>query len=128
EGPANGNAGFCILDTFLYDEHGRLSAVININKKDTVLQNIIEYPDGGMIRYKSLYGTAAAGFDTLTGYKYFNEKGQIVTQKQVMKEGDTAYTLFFYDKKNRIDSVQYPGSTWASVVFKRNRQKNYNII
>jgi hypothetical protein len=128
DSPANGNTVFCILDTFLYDDQGRLSTVINIDKKGTILQNILEYPDESVVRYKIPYSTAAAGFDTLTGYKYFNEKGQIVTEKQVLKGGDTAYTLFFYDKNSRIDSVQYPGSGWATVVFKRNRQKNYNII
>ena len=114
-----------INDTILYDYKYRMIEIKTKDTKGNVYPGYrAEYISNNVVKFSSFDQSDP---DTLFTYKYFNEKGQMIREKD--EKGKSAgYANFYYNKDGLYDSVKYENSSWSNLYFRRSKKRNKNII
>jgi hypothetical protein len=80
-------------------------------------QYMVEYITEREVKYISVGKFAT---DTSVIYKYFNDKGQMVGLKEIIKgQLQDRYSSLYYNVDGLVDSISYKNSTGGRDVFKR---------
>ena len=113
-------------DTFFYDNSGREIEIKTTDTKNNLYPSFTtNYINGQEF---SNYTTNISDKDTLTDYKYNNEKGQMIKLRQIRKGQPDSYSLFYYNQDGLFDSIHYENSEWGTFVFKRSKKGSKKII
>lgn len=116
---------FIITDTLLYDNQHRMIKIKTTDNKGNIYPGYLaEYISDNAVKFFSFDQSDP---DTLFTYKYFNEKGQVIREKDE-KGKSTGYTNFYYNKDGLYDSVKYENSSWVNLYFKRSEKRKKKVI
>lgn len=114
-----------INDTIFYDNQHRMIKIKTTDTKGNVYPGYrAEYISNNIVKFSSFDQSDP---DTLFTYKYFNEIGQVIREKD--EKGKSAgFTNFYYNKDGLYDSVKYENSSWVNLIFRRNEKRKKRII
>jgi hypothetical protein len=119
------DSGFCVTDSLFYDHLGRLREYRSHDIKGVTLQSISEYKSDREVKSTTI---TRLNPDTLTEYKYFNEKGQMVRVKQLTNGVEKGNASLYYNKDGLTDSIKYENSPLATSIFKRTEKRKSKSI
>jgi len=123
------NTEWCLFDTILYDEQGRMLEIkIRDSKRNEFSQIIFEYIGENQVKFSQVAKMQNKQWDTLVDHRYFNKKGQMVKVIKARKDGPPETSLYYYNADGLLDSVQYENSLLPTIVYKRNEKGKQKII
>ena len=123
------NTEWCIFDTVLYDEQGRIHEARSRDASGYEYSQILyEFIGENEVKFSQIAKMQNKQWDTVIDYRYFNKKGQMVKLVQTRKNRPPETSLYYYNADGLLDSVQYEDSPLPSIVFKRTNKGKKKII
>jgi len=123
------NTEWCIFDTVLYDDLGRIHEAKSRDTRGYENSQILyEHIGENEVKFSQITKMQNKQWDTLIDYRYFNKKGQMVKLIQTRKNRPIETSLYYYNADGLPDSVQYENSQLPSIVFKRINKGKKKII
>jgi len=121
---------WCVFDTILYDDRGRIREIKFKDRNGYELtQTILEYISEEEYKLISISKMQNKQWDTLsTDHRYFNTKGQMIKLIRVIKDRSPETSLYYYNADGMLDSVQYENPHLPTVVYKRSEKGKKKII
>jgi len=121
---------WCVFDTFLYDDRGRIREIKFRDRHGYELtQTILDYISEKEYKLISISKMQNKQWDTLsTDHRYFNTKGQMIKLTRVIKERSPETSLYYYNGDGLLDSVQYENPRLPTIVYKRIEKGKKKII
>lgn len=122
----NSDSGLCMTDSILYDHKGRLIEFkASDAKKEVYMLSLADYISEKEMKYSTILKADA---DTIVGYRYLNEKGQMVRLQQIRKDGEVTNSFIFYNKDGLADSIRYDNPAASTSIFRRNEKRKTRTI
>jgi hypothetical protein len=120
---------WCVFDTILYDDRGRIRE-IKFRDRDgyELTQTILEYISEKEYKLISIAKMKNKQWDTLTDHKYFNTNGQLIKLIKIRKDRSPETSLYYYNADRLLDSVQYENPHLPTIVYKRSEKGKKKII
>ena len=122
--------GWCVFDTVLYDDQGRIREIKNRDIKGyEYSQTLFEYISETELKFIQINKLQSKQrVDTLVDYRFFNKKGQMIKFWQIRKERPAESSLYYYNADGLLDSIQYESPHLPTIVYKRSVKGNNKII
>lgn len=120
---------WCVFDTFLYDDRGRIREIKFRDRNGYELtQTLLEYISEKEYKLISISKMPYKQWDTLTDHRYFNTKGQMIKLVRIIKDRPPESSLYYYNADRLLDSVQYENPHLPTLVYKRSEKGKKKII
>ena len=120
---------WCVFDTILYDDRGRIREIKFRDRDGYELnQTILEYSSEKEYKLISIAKMKNKQWDTLTDHRYFNSKGQMIKLIQIRKDRPPETSSYYYNADGLLDSVQYENPVLPTIVYKRNEKGKKKTI
>jgi hypothetical protein len=126
--PTEKNPGFCIGDTFFYDDKDR---VVQFQSRDATGTSFLkcetEYVGQGKLKQTWITMLPQKTLaDTDIYYQYFDEKGQLIRFEKEETKFAFANASLYYHTDGFIDSIRHDDPSLGTYIFNR-RQKKGNM-
>jgi hypothetical protein len=122
--------GFCVRDTFLYDEKGRFLTSISFDRGGKEeRRKIADYSNERDVKYMNVF--AASNPDTSFEFRDYNEKGLltgIMHIRNINGRKDIVYTKLYYNNNGGLDSAHDGFSWYGTIILKKKVQKDKAMI
>ena len=121
---------WCVFDTFLYDDRGRIREMKSRDRNGyEVTQTILEYIGDKEYKLISISKMPNKQWDTLSDdHRYFNTKEQMIKLVRTIKGRSPETSLYHYNADGLLDSVQYENPHLPTIVYKRSEKGKKKII
>lgn len=121
---------WCVFDTFLYDDRGRIREIKFRDRNGYELtETILEYIGEKEYKLISISKMQNKQWDTLADdHRYFNTKGQMIKLVRTIKGRPSESSLYYYNADRLLDSVQYENPHLPTIVYKRSEKGKKKII
>ena len=122
-------SSFCRSDTVLYDNYGRNLEFRMRSGSDTYIRGFWEYVGEGKVKeIWIIRKNPNAKLDTMTKYRYYNDKEQLVRVESEEKKSASANAYLFYDDDGLPNSVRYDDPLKETYTFKRKQKRGNKEI
>ncbi len=122
--------GFCVKDSFFYDEKDRLSEYISFDGNGKVSdKRVADYSNEHEIKYMHVF--ALPNPDTSFEFRDYSEQGRltgIMHALNINNRKDIAYTKLYYNKDGVLDSAHDGFSAYGTMFFKKKVIKDRTIL
>lgn len=121
--------GFCVKDSFFYDEKDRLLEYISFDGNRKVSnKRIADYSNEREIKFMDVF---TPDQDTSFEFRDYNEKSRltgIMHVRNINNRKDIAYTKLYYNKDGGLDSAHDGFSSYGTVIFKKKIKDDKTIL
>jgi hypothetical protein len=121
---------YCLSDTVLYDQRGRLSKYIAKDGKGFIYMVCkIDYLSEKKLKYSWITSTPQkAVSDTDIFYLHYNEKDQLVREEAEATQFKYLNASLFYNEDGLPDSIQHDNHAYPTYIFKRKQKRKTKEI
>ena len=120
----NNNSYLCLRDTIVYDSLGRVTEVKMTDNKSNKYSAQYRTYTGASRTDKSFIEQLPD--DSVRIYYSYNNDGQLVNLRRVLKEQEIENTLFYYNPDGLLDSTR--NNNFGTFLFKRKKKGNDKVI
>jgi len=121
---------FCMNNIFWYASTGQKSEIKMYDAKETLYCKFTtEWLDKNSAKYTSttIFNGVVSG-DTLTDYKYYNEKGQPIKLTKLLRAAEPFHILYYYNNDGLLDSASYSDPSLQTTKFSRKHRRKNTLI